>query len=137
MVSEPGIILKSNDLPKESLITLLKNDELNMDEGEIWLSVIQWAIKQVPGLVNDPTSWSSSNVNTIKDIIAECIPHIRFFNISYEEVVEKVIPYDDLLPSKLRHEIHYYHYKKNYKPTTSMLPPRMKQGYDNQKADKL
>src|SRR5437016_354603 len=34
MVSEPGIILKSNDLPKESLITLLKNDELNMDEGE-------------------------------------------------------------------------------------------------------
>ena len=42
MISFPDIVLKSNnvvDLPKATLISLLKNDELNMDEIDIWLSV--------------------------------------------------------------------------------------------------
>src|SRR5438132_623711 len=71
-------------------------------------------------------------------MVTECLPYIRFFNISYEDIGEKVIPYDDLLPSDLRHDILYYHHKKNYKPNTPMLPPRIKQqGCENQKAVKL
>src|SRR6185503_1543803 len=45
MASFPDIVLKSNnvvDLPKATFISLLKNDELNMEEIDIWLSVIQW-----------------------------------------------------------------------------------------------
>src|SRR6185312_3794016 len=41
IVFHPDIIFKSNDLatlPKETLITLLKNDELSMDEDDIWMS---------------------------------------------------------------------------------------------------
>src|SRR6185503_9427850 len=52
MVSHPDIIFKSNDmatLPKETLITLLKNDELDINEDDLWMSIIQWATKQVPG----------------------------------------------------------------------------------------
>src|SRR6185369_10859324 len=84
MVSHPDIIFKSNDLavlPKEALMTLLKNDGLQMDEDDIWISVIQWAIKQVPELElgADSDDWSSNDTNTIKDIIADFIPHIRFF----------------------------------------------------------
>src|SRR6185312_12161867 len=80
------IIFKSNDLakvPKETLITLLKSDELSMDEDDIWALVIQWATKQVPGLElgSDSDDWPSNEINTIKDIIADCVPHIRFFNI--------------------------------------------------------
>src|SRR6185312_7960308 len=102
MVSHPDIIFKSNDLakvPKETLITLLKSDELSIDEDDIWVSVIQWATKQVPGLElgNDSDAWSSNDINTVKDIIADCIPHIRFFNIS----PNKVAQYYDLLPKKL------------------------------------
>src|SRR5437879_2369847 len=46
MASSPDILLTSNNLatlPKEMLISLLKNDELVlvMDEGEVWKSVIQ------------------------------------------------------------------------------------------------
>ena len=53
MASHPDIIFKSNDLatvPKEMLITLFKNDELNMEEDDVWMSVVQWATKQVPEL---------------------------------------------------------------------------------------
>src|SRR5206468_3982250 len=104
MASHPDIIFKSNDLatlPKETLITLLKIDELNMDEDDVLISVVKWATKQVPErqLGTDPDDWSSNDTNTIKDIVRDCIPHIRFFSIS----PDKVILYDDLLPKTLRH----------------------------------
>ena len=125
MVSHPDIIFKSNDLatlPKETLITLLKSDELSMDEDDIWISVVQWAIKQVPELElgTDSDDWSSNDTNTIKDIIADCIPHIRFFSIP----LKKVVLYEDLLPKKLRRDILNYHADKEYKPKTPISPPR-------------
>src|SRR6185312_129192 len=122
--------------PKETLITLLKNDELVMDEDDVWTSVVEWAIKQVPelelGTRTDPDDWSSNDTNAIKDIIADCIPYIRFFSISSD----KIILYEELLPKKLRHDILNYHTVKNYKPKTPLLPPRTGQaskagqGYD-------
>src|SRR6185369_9776641 len=57
MVSTPEVIFNPDylkSLPKEILITLLKHDELNMEEIDIWTSVVQWAIMQVPELVNEP-----------------------------------------------------------------------------------
>src|SRR6185312_8106002 len=62
MVSHPESVFKSNDfaaLPKETLITLLKSDDLVMEEDDVWMSVIQWATKQVPEpeLGNDPNDW--------------------------------------------------------------------------------
>src|SRR6185369_4642036 len=83
MLSSPDIILKSGsmvDLPKATFISLIKNNELNMDEVDIWLSVIQWAINQISGLSDNPTNWSLHDVAAIKDIVAEYVPHIRFFN---------------------------------------------------------
>ena len=48
MVSHPDIVFKSNGfatLPKEILINLLKSNDLSMEEDDIWMSVVQWAIK--------------------------------------------------------------------------------------------
>src|SRR6185312_147861 len=113
-------------LPKETLIALIKSDELSMDENDIWMSVIQWAIKQVPELElgNDPDDLSSTHLNTVKDIIADCIPHIRFFNIPSD----KIALYYDLLPRKLCRDLFNYRLDKNYKPSSHMLPPRIGQG---------
>ena len=127
MVSHPDIIFKSNDialLPKETLITLLKSDELGMDEDDIWISAIQWSIRQVPELRlgNDPNDWSSNDINTVKDIIADFIPHIRFFSIT----PNKVAQYYDLLPRKLCCDLLNINFimDKSYKPSTCILPPR-------------
>src|SRR5205085_1279200 len=115
-------IFKSNDLvtlPKETLITLLKNDELNMNEDDVWMSVIQWGTKQVPELEleNDLNDWSSNDINRVKDIIADCIPHIRFSGIS----INKIVLYNDLIPRKLRRDILNYHTDNNYKQNTHLL----------------
>ena len=131
MVSHPNLVFKSNDfatLPKETLINLLKNDDLKMEEDDICMSVVQWATKQVPELELglDVDDWSSHDINTVKNIIAECIPHIRFFNMSSE----KVLLFDDLLPKKLRRDILNYQMKKDYVPTTTMLSPRTGQRHN-------
>jgi hypothetical protein len=133
MLSSPDIILKSDnmgDLPKATFISLLKNDELNMDEGDVWMSVVQWAVNQIAGLTDNPTSWSTNDVDAVKDIIAECIPHIRFFNMSAEVFNEKVAPFIELLPRELRSDLLSYYLQKNYKPKTQMLPQRKGQQPD-------
>jgi len=78
-----------------------------MKEGDIniWMSVIEWAIGQVPGLTNNPNSWSSGEVNIIKSLVADYILHVKFVDIPYEELCEKFVLYDELLPAKLRHDI--------------------------------
>src|SRR6185312_937381 len=124
MVSHPDIIFKSNDiatLPKKSLITLLKNDELDIDEDDILMSVIQWATKQVPELeLNDIENWSFNDLNTVKETMTDYIPHIRFFSISSKNIML----YWNLLPRKLCHDVLTYRLEKDYTPTTHMLPPR-------------
>src|SRR6185369_10247007 len=120
------IIFKSNDLailPKKTLITLLKSDELSMDEDDILMSVVQWATKQEPELElgDDPNDWSSDDINTVKGSISDCILHVRFSSMSFK----KVIQYNALLPEKLRYDVLNYHMDKDYQPNTCMLPPRI------------
>jgi len=141
MLSSPEIIFKSDNLanlPKETLIALLKHDELNMEEVDIWTSVIQWAANQVPGLINEPASWSSEDVTKIRAITSDYIQHIRFFNISSEDFQEKIFPYDKLLTKELQRDIVSYHMNKNYKPKSIVLSPRKGQAsYDNNEEDKI
>ena len=114
MALHPDIIFKTNNilcLPKKTLINLLQNDDLNMKEGDIWMSVIEWAVGQVPGLANNPNNWSADEINTVKGLITDCVPHVRFVDIDHEELYEKFVLYDELLSPKLRHDIfaHYLH----------------------------
>src|SRR6185369_10202776 len=112
MVSTPEVIFKPDylkSLPKEILITLLKHDELNMEEIDIWTSVVQWAIMQVPELVNEPNGWSSDDSVKVRAIMSSCIPHIRFFNISTGDYRKKIVPYDELLSKELRQDLVHYH----------------------------
>jgi len=134
MVSSPEIMFKSDNLanlPKETLITLLKHDELNMKEIDIWTSIIEWATNQVPGLINEPDSWSSEDFTKVRAIISDYIQHIRFFDISSEDFQEKIYPYDELLTKDLRRDIVFYHMNKNYKPKSIILPPRKSQAIDD------
>ena len=102
-----------------------------MNDDDIWMSVVQWAVNQTSGLTitDNPANWSYTDVNAVKNTLAECIPHIRFFNISSEAFNEKVVPYIELLPRELRSDLLYYHPQNNYKPKTQM-PQRKGQQKD-------
>ena len=127
MISRPEIIFKSNNLlrlSKETLNNLLQNDDLNMKEGDIWMSVIEWAVGQISGLKNDPNNWTADEISTIKSLVADSIPHIRFVDIPYRELCEKFVLYDELLPAKLRHDILFHHLQSKNKPDGPNQPLR-------------
>ena len=132
MVSMPKVIIESGGLgsiPKETSIYLLRHDRLNLEEIDIWILVVQWAIKQVPGLVDEPNDWSSADVVKVREHMSDFIPYIRFFNIPTNDFREKVVPYDELLSKELRRDLLHYQLDNNYKPKSkyAALAPRMGQ----------
>ena len=40
-------------------------------------------------MANDPNSWSSDEINTVKSLVADCLPYVRFVDIIYDELIEK------------------------------------------------
>ncbi|RIB23994.1 hypothetical protein C2G38_755471 [Gigaspora rosea] len=65
----PEKIFDSDDftsLQEYSLISLLKCDNLQMDEVKIWNYVIKWGLAQNPDLPNDPKIWSHENLLAMK-----------------------------------------------------------------------
>ncbi|CAG8659692.1 6853_t:CDS:1, partial [Paraglomus occultum] len=49
-------------------------------------------------------------------LVADYIPHIRFVDIPYEELCDKFVLYDELLPAKLRHDILFHHLQISNEP---------------------
>ena len=57
---EPKILLNSDkfiNLKAPLLELLLKRDDLNMEEIEVWESLLRWCLTQ-QSIKNDPTKWS-------------------------------------------------------------------------------
>jgi hypothetical protein len=82
----PKIIFESEDFPKikeAHLIQLLKFDDLELKEIEIWEYLIKWGIQNTDSILDeDLTKWTLENFMDLKNTIHNCIPHIRFFNVS-------------------------------------------------------
>ncbi|CAH1758304.1 2228_t:CDS:2 [Entrophospora sp. SA101] len=58
---------------------------------------------------SDVNEWSDEDVTNIKQSIKECLPHIRFFQISSANYYYKVRPYKRLLPTKLKEDLKMFH----------------------------
>ncbi|CAG8698295.1 4803_t:CDS:2, partial [Ambispora gerdemannii] len=83
---EPHMIFKSGDfltLEESMLVSLLKRDDLAMDEIEIWNSIIRWGIRNTSNLGNQPISkWTPQNFEALEKTLHQCIPLIRYSAIS-------------------------------------------------------
>jgi len=89
----PRLVFDSENFPtldKGVLLPLLKRDDLQMEEIEIWKSVIKWGIAQHPGLFPAPDSWSDRDFVAIKRTLEECIQLIRYFDISSSDFCDEV-----------------------------------------------
>ena len=64
---------------------IIQNDNLQMSEIQVWESVLKWGLVQNPELPSDPTAFSKNNFNTLKNTLQQCIPFIRFYNLSSKE----------------------------------------------------
>ncbi|RIA85600.1 hypothetical protein C1645_879196 [Glomus cerebriforme] len=101
---EPDKIFKSpnfSSIPEKLLLSLIKNDNLQMSEIQIWERVIKWGLAQNPALPSELTNYSKDDFKTLKNTLQQCIPFIRFYNLTCKEFMDKVIPYKKILPKKL------------------------------------
>ncbi|GES76334.1 carbohydrate-binding module family 13 protein [Rhizophagus clarus] len=109
--NEPNKIFNSSNfssIPEKLLIILIQNDNLQMNEIQVWEYVIRWGFAQNPELPSDPTSFSKDDFNTLKNTLQQCIPFIRFHNLASKEFLKKVLPYKKILPKELYKDLLEY-----------------------------
>ncbi|GET03230.1 kinase-like domain-containing protein [Rhizophagus clarus] len=108
MLKEPGKIFNSIDftsLSEKCMISLIRHDNLQMSEIQVWEQVLKWGISRNPGLPLDPSNYSKDDFNVLKNTLQQCIPFIKFFNLSHKEFLDKVYPYKKILPKDLRENL--------------------------------
>ncbi|GBC09947.1 hypothetical protein RclHR1_09220003 [Rhizophagus clarus] len=129
MVKYPEKMFKTLDfesIPEKSLISLIKRDDLQMKEIEVWKYVLKWGLAQCKIHNSKPDTWKDNDFKTIRNILKDCLPLIRFYSLSSEEFVKKVRPYKKLLNKEIYDEVLRSYLESNHEPGDNILLPRYK-----------
>ncbi|RGB42628.1 hypothetical protein C1646_132838 [Rhizophagus diaphanus] len=108
MVQSPEKVFQSFDftsLSENSLISLIKRDDLQMKEVEVWENILKWGLAQNSTLIPDPSTWTDDDFKKMKVTLQNCIPLVRFFCLSSKEFTYKVRPYQKLLSNQFYEEL--------------------------------
>ncbi|EXX64565.1 uncharacterized protein OCT59_025416 [Rhizophagus irregularis] len=127
MVNYPEKVFKSFDftsLPEKSLVQLIKRDDLQMKEIEVWEHLLKWGLAQNPTLLPDPDTWSDDDFNIMENTLQHCMPLVRFFSLSSKEFLQKVHPYKKLLKRQLYENLLSSHLDPDSEPTDNITLPR-------------
>ena len=62
------------------LEVLLKRDDLDVDEIDIWESLLKWCLAQ-QDMKDDPTKWNHEDITKIERSLRRFVPLIRFYDI--------------------------------------------------------
>ncbi|RIA90341.1 hypothetical protein C1645_737907 [Glomus cerebriforme] len=104
---EPDKIFKLpnfSSIPEKLLLSVIQNDNLQMDEIQIWKRV-KWGHEQNPEFPSELTNYSKDDFKTLRNTLKQCIPFIRFYNLTSKEFIDKVLPYRNVLPKELYEEL--------------------------------
>ncbi|RHZ87587.1 hypothetical protein Glove_33g38 [Diversispora epigaea] len=127
VVKYPNLIFDSSDftsLPESALISLIKRDDLQMKEVEIWDYIIKWGISQNPTLPKNPEDWIKENFLTLKTTLQQFLPHIRYFHITNIEIYDKVKPFKKILDKQLWEDINQHLVAPDRPTKSNILPAR-------------
>ncbi|EXX64996.1 BTB/POZ domain-containing protein [Rhizophagus irregularis DAOM 181602=DAOM 197198] len=141
---EPKLLFHANNftrLPAPLLEIVLKRDDLNLVEIEIWESLIKWGVAQVSRqlsnsnpniwtnsrqLSNNPNEWTKENFTELERNIHNLIPLIRFYEISSKDHFKKIGPYEEILPKELKQDIFQFHMVREHTPMFKSSPRILK-----------
>ncbi|RHZ58614.1 hypothetical protein Glove_372g40 [Diversispora epigaea] len=123
----PNLIFGSiefTSIHESALVSILKQDDLQMIETEIWDYVIKWGIARSSNLPKKLEDWSDENFLTLKTTLQQCLPLIRYFHMSILDVMNKIKPYKKIFDKQLWNDLTQYlsHPNRSFKST--ILPPR-------------
>ncbi|GES90255.1 hypothetical protein GLOIN_2v1481345 [Rhizophagus clarus] len=127
MAKSPEKVFESLDftsLPEKSLVSLIRRDDLQMKEVEVFGYVLKWGLAQNQNLISDSNSWTDNDFKAMKNTLQNCLPLIRFFSLSSEEFAQKVRPYKNLLNHNLYEELLNSYLDPNSVPNDNILLPR-------------
>ena len=119
---EPKVLFNSDEfinLKAPLLELLLKRDDLNMDEIEIWEGLLKWCFAQQT-MNNNPTEWGKDDIIKIERSFHRFIPLIRFYDIGPADFFYKVYCYKNILPQDLIHDLLEFHIVPDMKPKTNV-----------------
>ncbi|CAB4430236.1 unnamed protein product [Rhizophagus irregularis] len=105
-------------ISEKLLISIIQNDNLQMNEIQVWENVLIWGRAQNPDLPSDIANYSKDDFIVLKNTLQQCIPFIKFYNLTTKEFVDKVLPYKKILPKDL--------YKDLLKVLLNYLDPNIK-----------
>ncbi|RHZ65290.1 hypothetical protein Glove_318g31 [Diversispora epigaea] len=123
----PNLIFDSSDftsLQESAMVSLLKRNDLQIKEDEIWDYVIKWGVAQNPTLPTNLEEWSKENFLTLKTTLQQCLPHIRYFHLSADEVLDSIKPYKKILEKQLWEDINQRLLAPDRPVKSIILPPR-------------
>ncbi|RHZ77535.1 hypothetical protein Glove_177g146 [Diversispora epigaea] len=127
VVKYPNLIFDSDDftsLEESALVSLLKRNDLQIEEVKIWDYVIKWGIAQTSTLPTNLDDWTKENFLTLKTTLQQCLPHIRYFQLSNIEVVDKIKPFKKIIDKQLWDDINQRLLIPDRPVGTTILPPR-------------
>ena len=93
-----------------------------MEEITIWNYVIKWGIAQNPDLPSNPKDWSHENFLALKTTLQNCLPPIRYFQMSGDNIYNQVYPHKQILDKNLWKDVKERLASQN-QPILSKLPP--------------
>ncbi|CAG8440741.1 11324_t:CDS:1 [Funneliformis caledonium] len=97
MEQDPSIMFEHEDfnlITQETLITLLKCNNLVMREIDLWNKVVGWGRAQDSCLSSmENESWTNENFLTLNSLIQPCIRLINFASINRNDFLERVAPF--------------------------------------------
>ncbi|RHZ44046.1 hypothetical protein Glove_768g9 [Diversispora epigaea] len=124
VVKYPNLIFDSDDFTSLKESALIKRNDLQIKEVEIWDYIIKWGIAQTSTLPTNLDDWTKENFLTLKTTLQQCLPHIRYFHLSNIEVVDKIEPCRKILDKQLWKDINQHLLIPDRPVKSIILPPR-------------
>jgi hypothetical protein len=116
------ISLDFTSLPEKSLISLIKRDDLQMKEIEVWEHVLKWGLAQNQTLISDSDTWTDDDFKMMGNTLQNCLPLIRFFSLSSKEFLHKIRPYKKLFKQQLYEKLLNSYMDPDSEPDDSNIP---------------
>ncbi|RHZ54323.1 hypothetical protein Glove_428g70 [Diversispora epigaea] len=123
----PNLIFDSSDftsLSESALVSLLKRDDLQMEETKIWEYTIKWGNAQNSTLPMNLEEWSKENFLTLKTTLQQCLPYIRYFHIPGKDILDKIQPYKKIVDKQLWKDLMQYYLDPERPMKSVILPAR-------------
>ncbi|RIB22828.1 hypothetical protein C2G38_2172969 [Gigaspora rosea] len=102
------------------------DNDLQVEEIEIWEKVIQWGKAQTQDLPSVLEQWTDENFMTLKTTLHNCLPLIRYLQIPVNDILTKVKPYRRILGQDLWDDITAKFMTSDAVITSNILPARKK-----------